>query len=64
MNKYTADGKNDTSGNHVPDTSLKYLMEQLSDIQDEAILLQYYGLEKTWGQGRQVSQMTPSNKNA
>ena len=43
MNEYTVDGKNDAFGNHVTDTSLKYLMEQLSDFQDEETLLQYHG---------------------
>ena len=43
FSEYTVDGKNDAFGNHVPDTSLKYLMEQLPDFQDEETLLQYHG---------------------
>jgi hypothetical protein len=43
MNEYTVDGKNDAFGNHVTGTCLRYLMEQLSDFQDEETLLQYHG---------------------
>ncbi len=43
MTEYTIDGRNDVFGNLVADTSLRYLMEQLSDFQDEETLLQYHG---------------------
>ena len=43
MTEYTVDGRNDVFGNLVADTSLRYLMEQLSDFQDEETLLQYHG---------------------
>jgi hypothetical protein len=43
MTQYTVDGRNDVFGNLVADTSLRYLMEQLSDFQDEETLLQYHG---------------------
>jgi hypothetical protein len=39
MTEYTVDGRNDVFGNLVADTSLRYLMEQLSDFQDEETLL-------------------------
>ncbi len=35
MTEYTVNGRNDVFGNHVADTSLRYLMEQLSDFQNE-----------------------------
>jgi hypothetical protein len=35
MNEYTVDGKNDAFGKHVTGTCLRYLMEQLSDFQNE-----------------------------
>jgi len=41
--EYTVDGKNDAFGNLDPRTSLRHLMEQLSDFQDEETLLQYHG---------------------
>jgi hypothetical protein len=43
MTEYTVDGRNDVFGNLVADTSLRYLMEQLSDFQDEETLQQYNG---------------------
>jgi hypothetical protein len=41
--EYTVDGRNDAFGNLIPETSLRHLMEQLSDFQDEETLLQYHG---------------------
>jgi hypothetical protein len=43
MTEYTVDGRNDVFGNLGADTSLRYLMEQLSNFQDEETLLQYHG---------------------
>ena len=43
MTEYSVDGRNDVFGNLVTDTSLRYLMEQLSNFQDEETLLQYHG---------------------
>jgi hypothetical protein len=43
MNEYTVDGKNDEFGNWIRETSLRHLMDQLSDFQDEETLLQYHG---------------------
>jgi hypothetical protein len=43
MAEYTVHGKNDAFGNLMPETSLRHLMEQLSDFQDEETLLQYHG---------------------
>jgi hypothetical protein len=43
MSEYTVDGRNDAFGNLITETSLRHLMEQLSDFQDEETLLQYHG---------------------
>jgi hypothetical protein len=43
ISKYTVDGRNDVFGNLIAETSLKHLMEQLSDFQDEETLMQYHG---------------------
>ena len=41
--QYTVDGRLDGFGNLIPETSLRNLMEQLSDFQDEETLMQYHG---------------------
>jgi hypothetical protein len=43
MTDYTVDGRNDAFGNLMVETSLRHLMEQLPDFQDEETLLQYHG---------------------
>ncbi len=43
MSEYTVDGRNDAFGNLIVETSLRHLMEQLGDFQDEETLMQYHG---------------------
>ena len=43
LDLYTMDGQLDAFGNFTTNTSLRHLMEQLSDFQDEETLLQYHG---------------------
>lgn len=43
LDQYTVDGRKDDYGNLIPETSLKHLMEQLPDFQDEPTLLQFHG---------------------
>jgi hypothetical protein len=43
VTEYTVDGRNDAFGNLLPESSLKHLMAQLSDFQDEETLMQYHG---------------------
>jgi hypothetical protein len=43
ITEYTVDGRKDAFGNLLPETSLKHLMAQLSDFQDEETLMQYHG---------------------
>jgi hypothetical protein len=40
MSEYTINGWNDAFGNLIAETSLRHLMEQLSDFQDEETLMQ------------------------
>jgi hypothetical protein len=43
MSEYTVNGRNDAFGNLTAETSLRHLMEQLGDFQDEESLMQYHG---------------------